>query len=174
MHRTAAAALLLAATLPATTFERVSTAELARRARRVCAVQCESCRAARDPDSGVVFTHVRLRLLEDLKGRSAGSVIDLRIVGGEADGVKFVVAGMPRFRAGEESVLLLGAANRAGYPTLVAARRGMLRLQRDEEGRRFLRDPVDGFASLEGKRRVELAQFRAAIRAQAPGKDAAK
>lgn len=174
MLRILAAALLLAATVPATTFERVSIAELTRRARRVCAVECDSCRAERDPDSGVVFTHVRLRLLEDLKGRSARSVIELRIAGGEADGVKFVVPGMPRFRPGEESVLLLGDANRAGYPTILAARRGMLRLVHDRQGRRFLRDPVDGFDSLKGKRRVQLAEFRAAVRAQKPRKDEAK
>ena len=125
--------LLCAAPLPATTFEKVTTAELARRAENVAVVKCVSCRAERDRQSGLVFTHVRLRLLEDLKGRSAGSTIELRLVGGEADGVRTVVYGMPVFRAGEECIVLLGKRNSGGFPTIVAARRGMVRLGKDNE-----------------------------------------
>jgi len=164
MHRLAAAALLLVATSPATTFEPVTIATLAQRAERVSAVRCESCRPELDRESGLVFTHVRLRLLEDFKGRSATGVVELRLVGGEVDGVRTVVAGMPRFVPGEESVLLLGKTNQAGFATVLAARRGMIRLRRDEDGARVLRDPVDGFAALRGKRKVALSDFRAALR----------
>jgi len=158
--------LLVAPPLTATTFERVTTAELTRRAERVCVVRCDSCRAERDRRSGLVYTVVRLRLVEDIKGRSAGSTIELRLVGGEADGVRTVVVGMPRFRAGEESILLLGKRNRAGFPTVVAARRGMLRLGRDKQGARYLRDAVTGFEDLKTAKakRIGLDSFRAACK----------
>lgn len=158
--------LICAAPLPATTFENVTTAELARRSERVAVVKCESCRAERDRHSGLVFTHVRLTLLEDLKGQSAGSTLELRLIGGEADGVRTVVVGMPVFCVGEECILLLGKRNAAGHPTVVAARRGMVRLQRDKQGKRFLRDRVSGFDGLpRTRRRVELGAFRTAFRA---------
>ncbi|MHC4940214.1 MAG: hypothetical protein ACYTHK_14810 [Planctomycetota bacterium] len=172
MLRTLSAIVAFAALLSATTFENVSTAELSRRAERVCAVKCESCKPEKDPQSGLVFTRIRLRLLEDMKGRSAGSVVELRLPGGELDGVKTVVEGMPHFRPGDESVVLLGRTNRLGCATLVAARRGVLRIARDGKGQRFLKDPVSGFESLEGKRRVELASFRSAVKKQAKRKGA--
>ncbi|MHC4955464.1 MAG: hypothetical protein ACYTGZ_16550 [Planctomycetota bacterium] len=158
------AALLGSAATEATTFENVTTAELARRAARVAVVRCDSCRAIRDRQSGLVYTHVRLRLLEDLKGRSAGSTIDLKLVGGEADGVRTVVVGMPRFVSGEESILLLGKKNAEGYSTVVAARRGMVRMRRDKQGVRYLRDRVTGFDTLaRSKRKIDLTSFRAAF-----------
>ena len=160
------ASLLVAPASRATTFERVTTAELARRAERVCVVRCDGCRAERDRRSGLVYTIVRLRLIEDFKGRSAGSTIQLRLVGGEAEGVRTVVVGMPTFRTGEESVLLLGKPNRAGYPTLLAARRGVVRLGRDKKGARYLRDRVSGFDALDKKasKRVALDRFRVALK----------
>jgi len=157
--------LFVEAPLPATTFENVTTAELARRSLNVAVVKCESCRAERDRQSGLVFTRVRLRLLEDLKGRTAGSTIELRLVGGELDGVRTVVVGMPVFRIGEESIVLLGKRNSGGFPTIVAARRGMVRLGRDKKGARYLRDAVTGFDALpRSKRKVDLQSFRSAFR----------
>jgi len=158
--------LLGAAPSMATTFEKVTTADLADRAERVVVVKCESCRAERDRRSGLVYTRVRLSLLEALKGAPSGSTIELRLVGGEADGVRTVVAGMPVFQAGEECVLLLGKRNAAGHPTLLAARRGRIRLVRDKTGGRFLRDSVSGFGEMKRARGgVELAAFRTAYRA---------
>ena len=58
MIRTFSAIVAFAALLSATTFENVSTAELSRRAERVCAVKCESCKPEKDPQSGLVFTRI--------------------------------------------------------------------------------------------------------------------
>jgi hypothetical protein len=159
------AVLLGASRSSATTFENVTTAELADRAEVVAVVTCESCRPEMDRQSGLVFTRVRLSLLEELKGSAGGSTMELLLVGGELDGVRTVVAGMPVFRAGEECILLLGKRNRAGHPTVVAARRGMVRLARDKQGTRFLRDAVSGFGAMPGTRAgVELEAFRTAFR----------
>ena len=165
-HALAAAALvcLAAALAPATTFSRETTQDLVLRARQVCCAACEEVEARRDPVSGMVFTHVRLRLLEDLKGQSPSSSIRLRIVGGRAGGVETVVAGMPTFRPGEESILLLGAANRAGYPVVLQARRGVLRLRRDKRGDRYLATPVSGIKELRGRQRISLDAFRGAVK----------
>ncbi|MEM8884173.1 MAG: hypothetical protein AAGD14_08905 [Planctomycetota bacterium] len=166
LRRTLLVLALAAPMLSATTFERVSTAELARRSPRICAVQCVGCKPERDPESGLVFTRVRLKLLEDIKGRSPQRYFELRLIGGELDGKRTVVAGMPVFRTGGESVLLLGKPNRAGFATLVAARRGKLELTRDKKGKRYLKRRIDGFPELTGKRRVALDELRTSIRKQ--------
>jgi len=159
-----AVAILLPGPLLATTLDPATTAELVRRAERVSCAKCESCEARRDPRSGLVFTHVRLTVLEDLKGRSPSSTLALRIVGGRDGSIATIVPGMPRFDPGKEVVVLLGKRNRAGYPVVVQASRGVHRLRRDEDGRRYLRGVVTGFEELRGKRRVSLDDFRAAVR----------
>jgi len=155
---------VFAGSIGATTFEPVSMAELAHRAVRVVAVRCVGCRAMRDVESGFVFTEIEFSLLEDLKGRSASPRFRLRLAGGTADGVKTVVVGMPTFRPGSEYIVLLGKENRSGYPTLVAARRGVVRLVRDKEGKRHLKRGVSGFDDLAKVRRISLALFRTALR----------
>lgn len=165
-HSLATAALicLAAAMAPATTFSRETTQDLVLRALRVSCAVCESVEMRRDPRLGVVFTHVRLRLLEDLKGDSTTGTIELKIVGGRDGDVETVVAGMPRFRVGQEAVYLLGARNREGYPVILQARRGVLLLRRGPREQRFLATRISGISELRGKRRVSLDAFRGAVR----------
>jgi len=144
MRRTAV--LLLICTLTsATTLPRATTLDIVREAQRVCCVRCESVEARVDPRSGFVFTHVRLRLLEDLKGKAEGATVELRIVGGQIGDVRTVVAGMPRFRKGGESVVMLGRKNRQGYPVVIHAGRGVLPLRKDKRGRRHVAVRITGF-----------------------------
>lgn len=163
MRRPLFGLLLLAAATPATTFAPATTEDLVRGAERVCCALCEEVEELLEP-SGLVFTHVRLRLLEDMKGAGPGGEIRLRIAGGTAGGVTTKVEGMPRFRAGEESVLLLGRTNARGYPVVVQGARGVLRMRKDEQGRRYVADPVTGLDELREMRRVLLADFRGAVR----------
>lgn len=162
----AAAALigLAAAMAPATTFSRETTGDLVRRAQRVSSAVCERVEMRRDPRLGLVFTHVRLRLLEDLKGTSPSRTIELRLVGGRDGDVETVVAGMPRFEVGQEAVYLLGPRNRQGYPVVLQARRGVLPLRRGPREQRFLAARVSGMAELRGKLHVSLDAFRGAVR----------
>jgi hypothetical protein len=163
MLRIMAAACLLATWAPATTFSNATTADLVSKAERVCCARCDAIETRRDPRTGLIFTHVRLRLLEDIKGRSGDATIRLRIVGGRLGNEETIVAGMPRFKKGGESVLLLGKANRAGYPVVLEARRGVLHLRRGEKGGRYLAERVTGLKELEGRRRVALDDFRGAV-----------
>jgi len=158
-----ALASLLFTSAGAMTLPEATTERLVRDAVCVCAATCETVEARRDPRTGLVFTHVRLRTLEDMKGRSGGEV-RLRVVGGRDGDVETRVDGMPRFRPGGECVLLLGPANREGYPVVMLAARGVLHLARDEDGGRYLRTPVTGFRDLPEDARVGLDPFRAAVK----------
>jgi hypothetical protein len=155
-------ACLLAVPAAATTFPPSTTEDLVRAAGCVCCAVCESVEARQDPRTGLVFTHARLRLLEELKGRADASIV-LRVVGGRAGDVETRVEGMPAFVPGGECVLLLGPANRDGYPVVVQAGRGVLHLDRDDTGGRRLRTPVTGFEELR-EARVGLDAFRTAVK----------
>jgi hypothetical protein len=166
MHRPTAAlalALLLAGAAPATTLSGETTADLVLAAESVCCGAVESVEARRDPRSGFVFTHVRVRLLEEMKGTGDGPVIELRLPGGKADGVETVAPGMPRFEVGAEAVLLLGRRNREGFRGLLQATGGVLPLKADKAGKRSLRVRATGFADLADAREVTLDSFRGAV-----------
>ncbi|MCK6461252.1 MAG: hypothetical protein L6Q95_15320 [Planctomycetes bacterium] len=167
MHRPAVAlafALLLADAAPGTTLSRETTADLVCCAERVCCAAVESVQSRKDPRSGFVFTHVRLRLLEDMKGGGEGTTIELRLPGGRADGVETAAPGMPRFETGREAVLLLGRKNAEGYPVVLQATGGVLPLRKDRDGRRRLASPVTGIRELEGGEAVSLDSFRSAVK----------
>ena len=172
-HLFAAIALLLAigAGGRAATFSKESTADLVLRAERVCCVRCERIEARRDARTGLVFTYVRMRVLEDLAGTGNGPTLDLRMVGGRAGNVETRVAGMPKFRGGEECILLLGKKNRAGYPVVLQAARGAIPLKKTKTGARVLGSFVTGFADLKGPR-VTLDSFRGAVKRAVAARDA--
>ncbi len=155
---------LFAGATPATTFQRLSTRDLVNMAERVCCVRCEGVEQRLDARSGLVFAHVRLRLLEDIKGRTEGSVVELRLVGGRVGNVVTDVVGMPKFKRGGECVLILGKKNRLGYPVVVQAGRGAFDLRRDKQGRRHLTRAVTGLPGLPDDRRVSLDAFRDAVK----------
>ena len=117
----AAALCLLAGATPATTFSRTNTRDLVHLAERVCCVRCLSVEPRLDARTGLVFTHARFQLVEAMKGRGDNAVIEVRVIGGEAGGVRTVVAGMPRFAPGGECVLFLGKRNRAGFPVVISS-----------------------------------------------------
>ncbi len=161
----AAVVCLWAGAAPATTFSNKTTRDLVNMAERVCCVRCEGVEQRLDSASGLVFTHVRLRLLEDMKGRTEGTVVELRLIGGRAGNAVTEVDGMPKFSRGRECVLLLGKDNRLGYPVLVSARRGVFPLKRDKKtGERHLECIVTAMPGLPEARRVTLERFREAVK----------
>jgi len=160
----AAALCLLAGATPATTLSPTTTKDLVHLAQRVCCVRCESVEARLDRVSGLVFTYARFKLIEELKGAGDPGVIELRVVGGEAGGIRTVVAGMPTFRPSGECVLFLGKKNRLGYPVIVQAGRGAIGLRRTKQGVRIMARAIDGFEELKGRKRVTLARFSTAVR----------
>ncbi len=150
---------------PATTFTSATTKHLVDAAQRVCCVRCEAAEPRRHR-SGFVFTHVRLRLLEDLKGETEGRTIHLRVIGGRTANAETRVPGMPKFKAGGECVVILGRSNREGYPVIVGARRGVIGLEKVKKGareHRRLSRRITGFKKLKGMSRVSLVAFRAAV-----------
>lgn len=154
--------LALCVAAPATTLPRASTREIVRDAHRVVCVECSSCVPRLDPRTGLVFTQVKLRVLETLKGEPEGPTLELSILGGEAGGRKTVVSGMPRFQAGRESVLCL-KRRKDGAWLVSLAHRGHVPILRDKKGQRHLGARVSGFKELAGPGRISLDAFRTSV-----------
>ena len=167
----AAVVCLLSLAVGATTLPKKTTRDLLEGSDRVCCVECASCEARLDRATGIVFTHVRLSVLEELKG-GGEKTFEIRIPGGEAGGVRTVVAGMPRFRPGQEAVLFLKRATEAGSAVggpvnrrwiVSLAHRGHVPIEKDKSGKRRLTGFVTGFRDI-APVRTGLDEFRTAVR----------
>ena len=67
-----------------------------------------STRSAWDPERTMIFTWVRLRVIEDLTGKNAtGELLTLRVPGGRVNDVEVTMIGAPRFLTGSEVVVFL-------------------------------------------------------------------
>ena len=122
-------------------------------------------------ERGLRMTRARLAVLEEMKG-GGERTFDVRIPGGEAEGVRTVVAGMPKFRSGQEAVLFLKRAKPVGAPARTSAstqwvvslaHRGHVPIHKDKSGERRLSGFVTGFRAL-APVRTGLDEFRTAVR----------
>ena len=164
---------LLSLAVGATTLPKRTTRDLLERSDRVCCVECSSCEPRLDRASGIVFTHVRFTVLEEMKG-TGEKTFEIRIPGGEAEGMRTVVAGMPRFTRGQESVLFLKRAQPTGSTVdrpakarwvVSLAHRGHVPIQKDKSGKRRLTGFVTGFRDL-APIHTGLDEFRTAVRGE--------
>ena len=88
---------------------------------RIAHVTCVSTEPVETQDG--VRTRTRFRVLEGLKGGS-GEEIEIALPGGQLGDRRVAIAGMPSFRAGEETVLFLSGPDGAGSPWPVGLGQG--------------------------------------------------
>jgi len=137
---------LLAGIASASVVVRLDLAGLVSRAERIVEARCVSTTPVLD-DWGHVLTEVRLRVARGLKNATPGAEIAFRIPGGEIDGQGLVIAGMPRFRVGEEVLLFLTAESHTGIRVPVGLGQGKLVVERDPvTGVKRLRRTMGGLA----------------------------
>ena len=78
-----------------------------------------------------IYTFVTIEVETYLKGGRGGSLLTLRVLGGEAEGYRLVVAGTPSFRMGEE-VLVFAHGGAGRIPSVLGLASGKFTLERDE------------------------------------------
>ena len=98
--------LLLPVAVRATVVERLTLEELVDRSPIVTHARAVRTWAAWDPQTGAIWTHTELLVIEGLKGGAARSVI-VSEPGGVVGEVGMAVEGVPRYRPGEEVVAFL-------------------------------------------------------------------
>ncbi|MBI2502407.1 MAG: hypothetical protein HYW07_04135 [Candidatus Latescibacteria bacterium] len=117
--------------------------------------------------AGQPYTRLVFEVGEVVKGQ-AGSRLEVCLPGGEYQGKRLHLAGMPQFAPGEEVVLFLTEPDRLGHPWPVGLGQGKFQVQRDAAAkRRVFQDATEARlygvqgASLNG---MELEEFLSRVR----------
>ena len=129
---------------------RSTTADLARTADGVVLANCVKSEAKIDEDTGLIFTYTTFKVDERLKGEY-GEEIVLRIVGGTVGDKTVSSPYLPQFKQNEEVILFLGPDNTKGYPVLKSLSRGIVRIEADDTGTKYVTTPVDGLEIIDSK-----------------------
>ncbi len=119
-------ALVAWANAQATSVQEMNTQGLTQDSQWVHIGKVTSSWSSYDPDRGMIFTYVKLRVDETLKGSKQSEVL-IRQPGGQSNGYGQVVHGMMRFKKGERALVFL-KQDRDGAPTLTGITQGKYRI----------------------------------------------
>jgi hypothetical protein len=119
---------LLSKSASATVVEELSTTQLTKEANSVALGQVASSYSSWDPEKRMVFTYVKFRVDQTLKGQPSTEVM-IRQAGGRIGGIGMVVHGMASFRNGERALVFL-KQDADGVPSLVGMAQGKFRVYR--------------------------------------------
>lgn len=139
----AALAMITASYAAATTVEKMSLRDLAKKSDAIVLARVED-ESARYESNKEIFTYITLRVLEPVKGPKKDDVITIRQLGGTVDNIASIVPGTPVFRKGEEVVLFLTRKDAAGYPWVMGLQQGKYSVTADEQGQKHVRNEIDG------------------------------
>lgn len=152
-------ALLGASLASATTVQKFSVRDLAKKSESIVLARVEDETARMDEGSKEIYTYVTLRVIEGVKGskrndnakgKSADELITIRQLGGTYGKYISVVPGMPTFKKGEEVVVFLSQKDRAGYPWVMGLQQGKYSVTTDDNGFKQVRNDVDGLVTVDG------------------------
>jgi hypothetical protein len=140
-------ATLLAATgmVRAATVQRMSLGEVTHEAARIVHATVTAVHSGRD-ESGLPATWITLSVIRVLKGPPVAQLTIKQYGVAEPlpDGTITRVAGLPRYRVGEEVVLFLHADSRRGFTSPVGFSQGAYRVRRAGVDARVWRDVGSG------------------------------
>jgi hypothetical protein len=155
----AALALAFAGSAGAVTIERWTLTEACTRSTQVVEVRVLSARVERGAE-GWLWTVHELEVLDGLKGARRGERLLMHRAGGELDGMRMEIAGLPGFAVGDEALLFLNR-DRSGRLRVANATQGDLRLPTATGLERRAPQALMQFPSL---RSAELAAIKASVR----------
>lgn len=132
--------LLAGSALSASTVLNVSFEHLARSANRVVSGEIVSINPLAG-ENGIIYSNVTMRVTRAVPRALEGQTVTVRMVGGELDGRKVYVQGMPRFTVGEEVVLFLNRSTESVMGATVGLWQGVFYVGRDKTtGESFILD----------------------------------
>ena len=170
----AALALVSASIAAATTVEKMSLKDLAKKSEGIVLARVED-ETARYDTNKEIYTYITLRVLEPVKGPKKDEVITIRQIGGTVDKIASIVPGMPTFHKGDEVVLFLTKKDGAGYPWVMGLQQGKYDVTADEKGNKRVRNelgdlslvtPNGKAAAPENGKPQELQSFLDGLRTQ--------
>jgi len=137
-------ALLGAQVATATTVQKLTLHDLAKRSAGIAVARVEDAMSSWDAGHKEIYTFYTLRVLESVKGGQGQTTITLRQLGGVVDNIASIVPGMPDFRKGEEVVVFLTEKDRAGYPWVMGLQQGKYTISTDRHGVKMVRNDLSG------------------------------
>lgn len=129
------AAILLGPSQPflsAISVRTVNLREMVEASGRVFYGRCLAAEDVLDPDLGFTVREYRFRVIEGLKGASAGEIVVFRQVGSGRGPVS--IPGVPQYRKGQDTLLFLYADSRLGLTSPVGLEQGLFRAEPLETG----------------------------------------
>jgi hypothetical protein len=142
----------------ATTVQKFTVSDLAKKSESIVLARVEDETARVDEGTKEIYTYITLRVIDDVKGAKrndnaknpkAEEMITIRQLGGSVGNLISVVPGMPTFRKGEEVVVFLSAKDRAGYPWVMGLQQGKYTVTTGEDGFKQVRNEMDGLTVME-------------------------
>jgi hypothetical protein len=140
----AAFALLSASLAGATTVQKFSISDLAKKSETIALARVDDVSSRWDDNHREIYTFISLKVLDGVKGSRKNDVLTIRQIGGTVDNLISVVPGMPNFTKGEEVVVFLSPKDRAGYPWVMGLQQGKYSVSTDANGFKQVRNDVDG------------------------------
>jgi hypothetical protein len=168
----------------ATTVQKFTVSDLAKKSETIVLARVEDESARMEEGSKEIYTYVTLRVLDGVKGSKANGnakksntdeLITIRQLGGTVGNLISVVPGMPTFRKGEEVVVFLSAKDKAGYPWVMGLQQGKYTVTTNDDGFKQVRNDVDGLTTVDqngtkleakGAAQQPLASFLDGIKTQ--------
>lgn len=118
-------------TASSTSVEALDEAAIINRSATILWGDCREVEAEWDEGHTRITTRVRFTPREVLKGDAQLSALELKLPGGERDGMAYVVHGMPRFQPGQEVVVCASQRHpRSGVCVPVGLSQGLWRVER--------------------------------------------
>ena len=144
----AALALSCASLAGATTVQKFTVTDLAKKSDSIVRARVEGQSSRWGDTRKEIYTYVTLSVLESVKGAPGEKTITIRQLGGSVDNLISVVPGMPSFKNGEEVVLFLSRKDPAGYSWVMGLQQGKYSVLTDESGIKSVRNELQGLRML--------------------------
>jgi hypothetical protein len=154
----AAFALLSASLAGATTVQKFSISDLAKKSETIALARVDDVSSRWDDNHKEIYTFISLKVLDGVKGSRKNDVLTIRQIGGSAEGKISVVPGMPTFTKGEEVVVFLSPKDRAGYPWVMGLQQGKFTVSTDDNGFKQVRNDVVGLKTMAPNGSVDEAK----------------
>ena len=122
----------------ATTVKTFVFEEMCETAQTIVYVKCLARDNAVFADREGIFTQTRFKIMEVVKGQADSEMV-LTLPGGEWEGQRMYVPGMPQFVVGQETVLFLSKRDNFGSPWPMGLGQGCYAVQVGEGGNRQVR-----------------------------------
>jgi hypothetical protein len=136
----------------ATTVQKLSLQDLAKRSESIVMAKVSDVTSSWDAGHKEIYTSISLQIVSPVKGRKGESTVTLRQIGGTVGNIASIVPGMPRFTVGEEVVVFLTQKDASGYPWVMGLQQGKYSVV-EKNGAKFVRnDLADTQLVLNGKK----------------------